>query len=375
MERKNVIIYASIFVLVIVLAGVWAGTTIFHKQEASAYFQKAIQLKAEGENKWKETNVQGSLADYEKALAMFQLIAKRYPEWKTEAGSLPDLIKSCEEAIKSCGRAKRTNEATVIINRGHAYLEKQKYNEALSEYKIVLDEYKDIPRNHCIAQVYTGIVCQQIGQQEEAIKRYKIVLDEHSDQAELCAIAQTYLGVAYYQLGDYENALSAYKAALKINREYRQLSAQSLAGIGEIYRTMGKYEEARSAFKELIAQYPDSIQAKAIANVIDVLPLESWKESIDQSANIKQGVAITQKFLSDQISQKDFQRMLVALDEKNKNDALYVIGLKYQTKGELEEAKKYYKECVEMSTKDGDQDVAYQAAVKALEEIAKQEND
>jgi len=67
--------------------------------------------------------------------------------------------------------------------------------------------------------------------------------------------------------------------------------------------------------------------------------------------------------------------MLVALDEKNKNDALYVIGLKYQTKGELGEAKKYYRECVAMSTTDGDQDIAYQTAVKALEDIAKQEND
>lgn len=374
MVKKSIVICVSILVFVILIAGIWGGVSIFHKEEAATYFQKGINLKTEAQRQWNTGNIQGSLADYNKALSMFQSIAKRYPEWKSDAGSLSELIKSCEGGIETCKRGLRTNESTAIINRGHAYLEKQKYNEALSEYKIVMDEYKDIRRNYCIAQVYTGIICQQLGQYQEAIKRYRIVLDEYGDQTELCAIAQTYLGVTYYQLGDYENALNAYAAALKINREFRQLSAQSLAGMGEIYRLQGKYGEARKAFQELIDKYPDSMQAKAIGNISDVLPVESWQESIDQGANIKEAVAITQKFLSGRISQEKFEEELIALDKSNKNDVLYVIGLKYQTDGDLEGAKKYYEECVKVSEEEGDDDLTYKTAVKALEDIARQED-
>lgn len=365
MARKNIVIYGSVLILSLILAGIWVGVSISQETEAAVYYQEGTRLKLEAEKSWKAGNIQDALVNYGAALAKFEFISRQYPKWQSEDIPLPQLIKDCEGAI-------RLSEATIRINQGNSYLGKHQYNEALTEYNIVLGEYKDIRKSYSLAQTYTGITYQQIGQYKEAINRYNIVLNEYNDQTESCAIAQTYLGLAYYQMGNYEDALNAYKGALNICKDYKQLCAQSLAGIGEVYRITGRYEEARKAFQELTTKYPDSLQAQAIGNINEVLPVESWQEKMDQTPNVKEATVIVQKFLSDQISQKDFQDSLIALDKKNENDVFYVIGLKYQTMGNLGEAEKYYQKCIDVSIEGDDKDVAYDLAMKALEHLRSQ---
>ncbi len=235
------------------------------------------------------------------------------------------------EAAANYNEATRLYEAMLKINQGHFYFTKYRYEDALAEYNAVLSDY--------------------------------------GDQAEPCAIAQTYSGIAWYQLGNYEDALEAFKTVLNIYENHEQLCAQSLAGISEIYRITGRYEEARMALQELKTKYPDSLQAQVMANIIEVLPMESEQDDMGQVTGIEESAVIVQEFLSGRISQENFEYLLVAIDEKNENDVLYVIGLKYQMTGNMDAAQKYYQKCIDISVEKGDKDAAYNMALKALENL------
>lgn len=324
MTAKSIIRYGAVSILIFAGLSLHISARASQKLEAADYYHEGILLMQEAENDRKENNTQSALKNYRAALEKFVFINELYPEWEPKDTPVSLLIKDCDEAIRLC-------EAASGINWGHFYLAKHRYEDAIAEYRAVLNEY--------------------------------------SDQAESCATARAYLGTTYFQLGNYKDALDAYQSVLDMHRDYRQLCAQALAGIGEIYRITGRYEEARNAFQQLTAQYPDSLQAQIMGSMSDVFPVESWQDEIDQSTDAEAAAGIVQEFLSGQISQKVFEDSLIALDEKNENDVFYVVGLKYQMTGNPGKAKEYYQKCVDISIDKGDKDAAYKMALKALENL------
>ena len=166
-------------------------------------------------------------------------------------------------------------------------------------------------------------------------------------------------------------SINAFKIALNVYTDYNNLCAQSLAGIGETYRLMGRYKDAKEAFQKLIAKYPDSPQANAIRNMIEAVPVDSWQKQMEDPG-AKLSTPIIHDFLAGKMSQKELQDSLIAIDGAYKNDALYVIGLKFQTAGEFDKAKEYYQKCIGVSIEEDDKDIAYDTAMKALEYIKSQ---
>ena len=188
----------------------------------------------------------------------------------------------------------------------------------------------------------TGLEYLKDGRAENAINNFNNVLTKYSDVSAQWIRAKFLKGMAYELEGRYNESLKMFKEVLVRYPKMPYLehldSALVETEIGIIYHRLGKKEEAARTWRTVVEKYPDS-HSTAVANYLLG--------------------KLTAEELRTQLSQKQISGMYFSYLE-------YLAGFKSQMDGKLEEAKKYYQKCIELSEGRG---IYYQQAKKELEKL------
>jgi tetratricopeptide (TPR) repeat protein len=192
------------------------------------------------------------------------------------------------------------------------------------------------------SQNKAGLDDLKVGKYDDAIKSFDIVLEKYDGVTEERARALFLKGIAYRLNGSYELALTTFR---EISARYPNIAPLGRFDLGTVeleigitLQEFGRQEEAIRTWKKVIEKYPDSYSALFAKFLLGELSVEEFQN---------------------QISQMGFSGKYIAYIE-------YLIGLKFQMDGNLEEAKRYYKRCIELSEGEG---ISYQQAKKALQQI------
>lgn len=133
-------------------------------------------------------------------------------------------------------------------NLGIAYMEKEQYDEAISQFEkaVQMDPTFEIGYYN-LGVAYTGK-----GQYEEALARYQKVLQIDPDHA------QTHfkLGSIYQRRGSYDLAMEEYKKAIETKPDY----AQAHFNLGLLYGKKEMFNQASESFNEAIRSNPSYIK-------------------------------------------------------------------------------------------------------------------
>lgn len=118
-----------------------------------------------------------------------------------------------------------------------------------------------IARNHAgtkagnLANFYTGICYQQLGDSKNAIK---FLEDFSTDQLELKLRTVGSLADAYSELGQNDKAIELYKQAGSIFEKDELNSSEYLFRAAQLYDKLGKTKEAAATLKTLKEKFPTS---------------------------------------------------------------------------------------------------------------------
>ncbi len=179
------------------------------------------------------------------------------------------------------------NDTTALFQRGHSYMEKEMYQEALNDF-LRSFEYSNKRNVHCAFNV--GKAYSNIGNLEKAIEYYKITLTLDPNDK----YASYELGYCYASLPkpDKENALKYYDKAIEQDNNYydayfnrgllhavqfknyqkghqdleksiniRPKNKLSYLYNGMLYRDEEKFDKANEMFNKVLELYPDYAKA------------------------------------------------------------------------------------------------------------------
>jgi tetratricopeptide (TPR) repeat protein len=237
-------------------------------QQALAYLQKQY---SEALNHHQN----GRLEDAEK---IYQSIIKLQPRHADALHGLGliDLFRGKpQEAIKWFNQAlKIEKNATYFNNRGSAYFEIKKMQEALADYQVALKmqaEFTDAQYN--LANLYSAIQ-----KHEEAINAYSKILQKDNHQID----ALYNRGNAYKKIKKYQEAIKDYLMVLQIEPN----NTKALLNLGNTYLALEDLEEAINAYDKILKlnpSYPEVVLGRANALILQkkyALAIDAYKAHI-----------------------------------------------------------------------------------------------
>jgi len=145
-------------------------------------------------------------------------------------------------------------------NLADAYTKLGRLDEAIREYRWVLDNYREGKTARVRAHHGLGNIYQEQGRFEEAVEEYRKALSLDST----FVLARNNLGSAYYRLGRYDDAIREYKKVLKVKRNY----VKTYNNLAIAYAGKGEVDSALSAVKRALSIDPDyAIGYNTLANI------------------------------------------------------------------------------------------------------------
>ena len=193
-----------------------AKTVELKPDEASAYYNIGIVLDLSGES-------EKSLAYFEKALELKYDYGEAHGGYATALLKMGKIDKAITHFYKALALSPVSNLA-IRCNLGITLVKKGRYDEALEQYRMILQENPDYYYGH----YNSGVIYDKMGRYEKASKEYEEALRLNPSYLE----AYHNLGVDCFRRGDRQNALMNFQAALRINPDYSP-SKQFLAKMGQ----------------------------------------------------------------------------------------------------------------------------------------------
>jgi len=133
-------------------------------------------------------------------------------------------------------------------------------------YATIADEYSGTYAGE-IAAYNMGVGYLNLGQFQNAIATLE---DVNFDDVIIGAIAKGALGDAYLELGEIDNAISSYNEAIEHNDN--EITAPIyLKKLAIAHEQVKENEKAIAAYKRIVAEYPESKEAKDVAKYIAML--------------------------------------------------------------------------------------------------------
>ena len=154
---------------------------------------------------------------------------------KNASQKVLDLDSSYQPAHKLLKEIKQT-----YFNRGRDYLSKKQYNEAVTEFKKVID----IDPDHKNAHYCRGAAYYWSGMFVDAICSYQAAIAIDSSNK----IIYLMLGLAHINTGSYDSAVSQFQKAIDIDRDCKQAHLY----LGRTYFKMNKLEDAKQATRKAL---------------------------------------------------------------------------------------------------------------------------
>ncbi|MFA6358385.1 MAG: tetratricopeptide repeat protein [Candidatus Omnitrophota bacterium] len=289
--------------------------TIVEARPAPDY-QEAMGLKSEAEKDAKVGKWDNAINQYKSVLDKLQVIRKEFPEWET--AKLDEEYLVCQERADLLA-------ATVLSISALGYYEKREYDNAFAAYTQIVEKYG------------------------EKFKSYPLVAGAWSHLGHINRIKNNYEEA----LKDYDIVLAQYSGA-----QFQHIITNSQVGEAAVYQMMGKYDEADKLLQKAMADNPSFAENFQI--VLEVLPVKSWGE-------LGGTFSIIYEFLSTTMSEEEFRRSIIQAKPSLENDVFAFIGLRFQLRGKIDEAKNYYQKCMNNSSKKGS--VGYKLAIAALRKL------
>jgi len=254
---------------------------LYHVKSASGFNTKTDQ-----KGEWYATWIRSGLwyIDFEKEGYFPKKISVEINEVKSN----PDI----EIIMKKFKGKVIPKEVLDKLDKGNKLYDEKKYNEAIEEFKKILELYPDVYLiNLNIANCY-----YDLGEYEKAIEYYQKILDkEPENSTALLGIGNSYtqlksekaleyfskidldtiqdplvlynIGTMHYNSGDYKNALKYYEQSVKIKADF----TDALYQIGVIYLALGENEKSIAAFENYLQYDSTSDKAKQAKEFVDYL--------------------------------------------------------------------------------------------------------
>ncbi|MFQ5953195.1 MAG: tetratricopeptide repeat protein, partial [Candidatus Omnitrophota bacterium] len=192
------------------------------------------------------------------------------------------------------------------------------------------------------------------GRPEDAINELKRVIEIKPE------LSDAYKRLAYvYEMQEkYDNALGQYERLLA----WDPLDLEANAGIANLYALRGEEERSTQAYKQILSK--EELYRGRPQYAVVYLELGSVYASTGKSELAGKTWSEIYKrlgghtilgrisgFLADNITLEELLEAMEGWPQKYKVLGFYYIGVKKELEGDLEEAKAYYKKCLEVPTK------------------------
>jgi len=226
-----------------------------------------------------------------------------------------ELLKQKIEKEKDKFRNTGYNKARIYFNKGFEYGQKDRYQEAIEEYKkaILMDP------NHSSARFNLGLAYYKIGKYKKAIPEYEKLI-EHEP---LNSDAYFNLALVYYTMNRYDEAIRKYKKSIECNPN----KADAYYNLGLAYFKNKQLKEAIIEYKKAIEIEPENEKTHYNLGIV-YYDLGEFKKAV---ISYKEAIRIKPGYKS----------------------ALYNLGLVYQKQNEFNEAIKVYEKVVEINPNSG----------------------
>jgi tetratricopeptide (TPR) repeat protein len=168
-----------------------------------------------------------------------------------QAGNIDLAIDLISKALKA-----HSNFPEALNNLGNAYIDLDRFQDAIDSYKIALDikpNYKMAQNNLCKAFFELGNSLIKQGEHETATEKYQEALAIKPDYA----IASYNLGVAFSVLGMLKKAERSYIESLSSDPNH----AESYSNLGNVLFKFKRYDEAVGNYLKAISIKPDYAEA------------------------------------------------------------------------------------------------------------------
>jgi tetratricopeptide (TPR) repeat protein len=249
--------------------------------------QSGFETETDKEGEWKAWWIRGGTwkIDFEKPGYMPHKLDAVVNEWKKNP-PIRVTMKKVEGAVL-------TEELVKALNEGNELFDQMKYQEAMSSYQKILQEFPDA----YIINKNIGNCYFQLEQYEKAEEHYKKVLEKDPDDQEIMMlIGNTYtnrgengkasewyqkidfekisdptvlynIGSNFYSNQKYEDALKYYKRAVEIKPDF----LDALYQLGLVHLTLSNYQDSIQVFEKYLEKDPDSERSVQVRNFIEFL--------------------------------------------------------------------------------------------------------
>jgi tetratricopeptide (TPR) repeat protein len=152
---------------------------------------------------------------------------------------------------------------TILLARGHAYYEADRFKEALIDLAAVLNSRQASGESIASAYQLRGLIHLKRDAAEKAIKDFTTAIKTSHENIELRAVAFSNRGIAYINHGNYDRAISDLNKAIELDPS----SGFAYAGRGLAYLRSDNIERARRDARQALRLNPDS-RTKSISEGI-----------------------------------------------------------------------------------------------------------
>lgn len=227
-------------------------------------------------NNFKLGNSEYSKGNYEKAVEYYSLHLQKHssPEAYNNRGNAYIDLKKYNEAIADFTKALelKPDYAEAYLNRGTVYDELKKYNEAIADYSKAIELKPD----YDLAYNDRGLTYYHLQKYEEAIDDYKKTIQINP----FSQATKNNIGYAYLCVKDYVNADYNFKNCLELDSVYYN----AMIGISLICFDKLGNEDTKMWMKKALALEPKLNEGMT---GIEKLEKEGWEYTAEQKENLK----------------------------------------------------------------------------------------
>ena len=156
----------------------------------------------------------------------------------------------------SVGWCDAEQEINIRFERGVRYLDAEQYDQALTEFRSIEQEFETSADIRSLAQYYIGFVHQELNNLSEAASAYQKALALKASQ-EVHGNSHLHLGIVYKAQGKLALAEDHLKQALVVLTQ----SAEAHIHLGDVYMLQRRFNAAEKAYREGIRLNPNHTES------------------------------------------------------------------------------------------------------------------
>ncbi|MGD0088381.1 MAG: protein kinase [Planctomycetota bacterium] len=200
------------------------------------------------------------------------------------------------------------------------------------------------------------------GEYDAAIVHFRAVVAVFPDLRRLSAGASRGIGSNLMRASRNEEALKALLAVAKEYPEQRSECAWARLYYGDALRYMGRFEDAAKTFETVEAEYPevraacaDALLESGIARMFlhDRVGAEAdWRKVLREYPTASSNATPRARFFLGEIGESAFLDDLMSEERRYLNEDAYLVAEKCEAEGNLTEAARWYRKCLELTVGD-----------------------